>query len=239
MTQDTPAALNPEHFLPLGAIVNGTTCIERLERDYAFRCEAGPLVNCADWDMLKRCFFHLAEHAQEIAQREPDGVTGWKGTQAATSAAGGATPIDMVLHCPACGLQHVDSPEPCKDCGDTGIAVGGLDSCPACIGISWANPPHRSHLCHGCGHIWRPADVPTNGVQAVKTVGKADSPVRAALAAQPPAASLTPLTDEQCIEAARKFFSGGAPGSSPELWFLRGLRAGEQAHGITTHKDAP
>src|SRR5574340_600312 len=23
----------------------------------------------------------------------------------------------------------------------------------------WDNPPHRSHLCHGCGHIWRPADV--------------------------------------------------------------------------------
>ncbi len=35
--------------------------------------------------------------------------------------------------------------------------------------------PHRSHLCHGCGHIWRPADVPTNGVVATKTKGKADS----------------------------------------------------------------
>lgn len=42
-----------------------------------------------------------------------------------------------------------------------------------------AGPVHRSHLCRpedgGCGHIWRPADVPTNGVDAIKTKGKADS----------------------------------------------------------------
>lgn len=69
-----------------------------------------------------------------------------------------AEPIDMVLHCPACGMQHIDAP---KD--------HPLNP--------WLNPPHRSHLCHGCGHIWRPADVPTNGVQAVKTKGKADSPI--------------------------------------------------------------
>lgn len=62
------------------------------------------------------------------------------------------TPIDMVLYCPACGVQHIDAPEP-----------------------GWSNPPHRSHRCHGCGHIWRPADVPTNGVAAVKTKGKNDS----------------------------------------------------------------
>ena len=69
-----------------------------------------------------------------------------------------AEPIDRVLHCPACGMQHIDAP---KD--------HPLNP--------WLNPPHRSHLCHGCGHIWRPADVPTNGVQAVKTKGKADSPI--------------------------------------------------------------
>lgn len=62
-------------------------------------------------------------------------------------------PIDMVLYCPSCGLQHIDK---------------------ACDG--WGNPPHRSHLCHGCNHVWRPADVPTNGVAAVRTVGKVDSP---------------------------------------------------------------
>jgi len=95
---------------------------------------------------------------------------------AATSAAGGATPVDMVLFCPACGLQHVDAPEPAVK---TALDPNGV--------LGWPNPPHRSHLCHGCGYIWRPADVPTNGVKAIKTVGKADSPIRAALAAQSPA----------------------------------------------------
>lgn len=68
-------------------------------------------------------------------------------------------PIDMVLHCPACGTQHVDAPD---------------ERTPG-----WVNEPHRSHLCHNCWHIWRPADVPTNGVAAIKTKGKADSPVAA------------------------------------------------------------
>lgn len=74
--------------------------------------------------------------------------------------------LDMVLHCPKCGMQHIDrrdTPEDGADWNDPEIA--------------WTNPPHRSHLCAGCGHIWRPADVPTNGVQAVKTAGKNDSPL--------------------------------------------------------------
>lgn len=79
--------------------------------------------------------------------------------QLATLEQADTRPIDMVLHCPACGLQHVDAPD---------------HRTP-----DWNNPPHRSHLCHGCGHIWRPADVPTNGVQAVQTKGKADSPIAA------------------------------------------------------------
>jgi rubredoxin len=58
-----------------------------------------------------------------------------------------AETIDMVLHCPVCGMQHVDAPEP-----ESG----------------WTNPPHKSHLCHNCGCIWRPAGVPTNGVAEVE-----------------------------------------------------------------------
>lgn len=65
-------------------------------------------------------------------------------------------PIDMVLHCPACGVQHIDEPD---------------ERTP-----DWKNPPHRSHLCHGCEHIWRPADIATNGVRAIVTQGKNDSP---------------------------------------------------------------
>lgn len=61
-----------------------------------------------------------------------------------------AEPIRMVLHCPRCGLQHVDQPEP-----ESG----------------WTNPP----LCHGCGCIWRPAEVATNGVPGLTATGTADN----------------------------------------------------------------
>lgn len=73
-------------------------------------------------------------------------------------------PIDMILNCPRCGMQHIDKPE--VEWADD---ASGFTRSP-----SWTNPPHRSHLCHGCGFIWRPADVPTNGVEAIKTKGKAD-----------------------------------------------------------------
>jgi hypothetical protein len=65
-------------------------------------------------------------------------------------------PIDMILPCPRCGKLHVDAPEP-----ENG----------------WTNPPHKSHLCHGCGFIFRPADIPTNGVAVIKTRGENDSPI--------------------------------------------------------------
>lgn len=63
-------------------------------------------------------------------------------------------PIPMVLHCPNCGKQHVDAPEP-----ETG----------------WDNPPHKSHKCHSCGTIWRPAPVYTNGVAKLESRGEADT----------------------------------------------------------------
>lgn len=53
-------------------------------------------------------------------------------------------PIDMLLHCPSCGKQHIDEPR-----GE------------------WKNPPHRTHLCLYCGIKWRPAEVTTNGVGAL------------------------------------------------------------------------
>lgn len=64
-------------------------------------------------------------------------------------------PVQMILHCPACALQHIDAPD---------------ERTPG-----WANRPHKSHLCHGCGHIWRPSDVATDGVAATQTRGSADS----------------------------------------------------------------
>lgn len=80
----------------------------------------------------------------------------------------GVTPIDMVLVCPKCNTQHIDAPD------EPGTAMAGIPR--------WTNPPHRSHKCHCCGHVWRPSDVETNGVAAVKTKGKSDSPIVASVA---------------------------------------------------------
>jgi hypothetical protein len=63
-------------------------------------------------------------------------------------------PIPMMLHCPSCGQQHIDEPNPEK---------------------GWENPPHRSHECQHCGCIWRPADVATAGVREIQTQGRADT----------------------------------------------------------------
>ena len=94
---------------------------------------------------------------------------------------------DMVLHCPECHIQHIDAPdlEPCKDgcqyAKDAGQAEYSCawGSCmylaPGSEAVRWTNPPHRSHLCHACGCIWRPCDTPTNGVAAIQTRGKDDT----------------------------------------------------------------
>jgi hypothetical protein len=79
------------------------------------------------------------------------------------------TPIDMVLFCPKCGVQHIDAP----DHSILGFETAEGHELPS----DWTNPPHRSHLCSECGHVWRPADVPTNGVAEITTKGKVDSPL--------------------------------------------------------------
>jgi hypothetical protein len=54
----------------------------------------------------------------------------------------GPSPIPMLLTCPKCGFPHIDEGE-------------------------WAERHHKTHLClkPGCGHTWRPANVPTVGVE--------------------------------------------------------------------------
>lgn len=110
---------------------------------------------------LMRCFGIPGAKIQELTTRVYRGLL----SVATHAAAEEPAPIDMVLHCPKCGMQHIDAPEDADCDGEVVHSFG------------WGNPPHRSHLCHGCGHIWRPADVPTNGVAAVKTAGKNDSPI--------------------------------------------------------------
>lgn len=86
--------------------------------------------------------------------------------------------IDMILYCPTCGMQHVDAPdteEATIDAAELGLTHGSRDWEDHIERHGWSNPPHRSHQCQGCGHIWRPADVPTNGVAVIKTKGSQDS----------------------------------------------------------------
>lgn len=97
-------------------------------------------------------------------------------------AGGEPAPIPMILFCPECSLQHIDKPLSCSlgvGCDETGVCFAGAQGRPDQCS-RWVNPPHRSHLCAGCGHIWRPADVPTTGVAEITTQGKADHqpPVR-------------------------------------------------------------
>ena len=91
--------------------------------------------------------------------------------------------IDMVLHCPKCGTQHIDEDnyeELRIEAAELGVDREGERELERWIEErEWSNPPHRSHLCQNrkCGHIWRPADVPTNGVAAIKTAGTKDGPI--------------------------------------------------------------
>jgi hypothetical protein len=114
-------------------------------------------------------FAKAVEMAGKEAKRRGEGVPPLPGAVVnewmTTHSVPDAAPIDMVLHCPACGMQHIDAVEP----------INADESCG--VPQTWLNPPHRSHLCHGCGHIWRPADVATNGVRAIKTQGRKDSPI--------------------------------------------------------------
>ena len=107
--------------------------------------------------------------ALEAYLDESDGITVWMPSEvvhAMLSRVGSeavTVPIDMVLLCPKCNTQHIDAAD------EPGTAMAGVPR--------WTNPPHRSHRCHNCGHQWRPCDVETNGVKAVKTKGKNDSPI--------------------------------------------------------------
>jgi hypothetical protein len=131
--------------------------------------------------------------------------------RAALSASTPPAPIDMVLHCPKCGKQHIDAPEMTwKEALEaTGRSVP--PEAEEAHGRKWTNRPHRSHLCHGCGHIWRPADVPTNGVQAVKTTGKADSPVASTPPAELPVAYLHSIPHPDWLDVC----SADTPGAFP------------------------
>ena len=45
---------------PLGAIENGRAFMDRVEHNYDFQSEGGPLGMCSDWLDARNCFEHLA-----------------------------------------------------------------------------------------------------------------------------------------------------------------------------------
>lgn len=75
----------------------------------------------------------------------------------------------LILHCPNCSKQHIDTPKPCTAADCESVCCQPED-CNA-----WTNPPHKSHLCDGCGFVWRPSDAYTEGVKSILTKGKSDS----------------------------------------------------------------
>lgn len=100
-------------------------------------------------------------------------------------------PVDMIIHCPNCGLQHIDRPDRpdshCPTCDSPSPErhpamqlEGEVQPCsdPFHKG-RWSNPPHKSHTCRkdagGCGHIFPVAAFPTNGVAAISRKGKDDT----------------------------------------------------------------
>jgi hypothetical protein len=97
---------------------------------------------------------HLC-HACGTVWRPADvATTGVASIETSDAAPVPAAPVPMLLHCPRCLTQHVDAPDEAK---------------------GWTNQPHRSHLCHACGTVWRPADVATTGVASIGTSGAADT----------------------------------------------------------------
>lgn len=148
-------------------------------------------------------------------------------------------PVDIVLYCPKCATQHLDAPE--ADPPGAAIRRRG----------AWTNPPHRTHLCAACGHLWRPSDTPTNGVQATQSGKDADcEPLAAAqLRAfhdaintgygewQSPAPSTAgrrgPLTEAQRMHA--RAIAANNPGSVAAV--IAFVSATAYVNGVQDHKD--
>lgn len=90
----------------------------------------------------------VAELAEAVLCRLPRPLTNQEIAELALGAWFLLDPVDVVLHCPRCGAQHVDAQNPAE---------------------GWTNPPHRTHKCAGCGQLWRPSDRATNGVQTIQS----------------------------------------------------------------------
>jgi hypothetical protein len=103
-------------------------------------------------------------------------------------------PVDAVLWCPQCFEQHIDEAAPgiCETCGSD------QQGCTCEVFTQWLNPPHKSHRCGNCNHVWRPAEKATNGVRSLKSKGERDGDP------QPePVATLRDRAERAEVEAKR------------------------------------
>jgi hypothetical protein len=85
-----------------------------------------------------------------------------------------AEPVPMVLHCPKCGVQHIDASneeEVRITAAERGFVVGSRDWEDFIEKNEWLNPPHKTHQCQSCKHEWRPFDYATTGVASMIVSG--------------------------------------------------------------------
>lgn len=85
------------------------------------------------------------------------------------------SPVPAILHCPKCGLQHIDRPETDAEYAarlheSAWWELGGVQP------ERWNNPPHASHKCAGCKWVWRPMPCASNGVVNHGSAGELDQP---------------------------------------------------------------
>jgi len=155
--------------------------------------------NDQDLYQIKYALDHCVQALEAIENTKPGHWWSWVinyGKEASQKLPAQAAPVSgevvpMLLFCPECGLQHIDEPD---------------ERTP-----EWDNPPHRSHLCHGCGCIWRPADIPTEGVLNLATSGQADTwaPTKFASLAGPLAASASQVEVTTMLKASQWLHDNG------------------------------
>jgi hypothetical protein len=89
--------------------------------------------------------------------------------------------IPMLLACPICGARHIDEGE-------------------------FATKLHHTHACQNCGMVWRPAIVPTVGVQFLPGFGPKEKEAKVSSLRAEVEAALQPPTSKQpctaCIDRA-------------------------------------
>jgi predicted RNA-binding Zn-ribbon protein involved in translation (DUF1610 family) len=91
-------------------------------------------VNPKAYAEAEKAFTEAEDEALDIAIR-----TYLSALPAAERLAMSEGPIPMLLWCPECGARHIDEGE-------------------------FATKVHHTHACQSCGMVWRPAVVPTCGV---------------------------------------------------------------------------